>query len=129
MTSLVALLSPPVLGAIQDPPKNDLIIETTLTREKKIDFTDISLRTSVGTGYVNENAFIAHNNLRGKLYTDNEYRQIKEEIVSLSRTGTMRPDEELAIWIELLNKACAGKIITRKLTQEDFNVLIETDCQ
>lgn len=129
LTALVALLSPPVLGAIADPPKDDMIIETTLAREKKLDLMDTSLQVSVGTGYIAEDNLTADNGLRGKSYTDNEYRQIKDEIVSRSYTGNIRPDEEFAMWIELLNTACAGKTITRELTQKDFNVLIETDCK
>lgn len=133
MTALIALFSPPVLGAIKvaelSPAKNDFIIETSLARKKELTISDTHFQVVEGNGYKTEDNIDARNNLRGTLYTDSEYHQIKDEIVSLSREGEMRPDEEFAMWIELINKACAGKIIAGKIDQERFNSLIETDCK
>ena len=128
ITALVALLSPPILGAVEvivaEPVKNDSQIETM----RKIDFTGTELKAITGTGYLKEDGITLRNGLRGTKYTDNEYRQIKEEVVSKSRTGTMNPDEELAMYIELLNTACAGKTLNGIPTQEKMNQYIEKGC-
>ena len=131
MAALIALLSPPVLGAIRiaeiTPLKNDLVIETTLEREKSLNLAATSLQVSVGTGYTLENQLITRNNLRETFYTDNEYRQIKEELTAKE----LRPDEEWAMWTELLDKQCAGKTLTVNgvITQEMMNKWILNGCR
>ena len=127
LTALVAMFTP-VFGAIR-PAINDGAIETTALRMNAIDFTDTHFRASRGAGIVTEDQITAKNGLRGKTYTDNEYQQIKEEIVSASRSGTIEAGEELAMWIEMLNTACAGKTLNGMPTQEEMNTLIETDCK
>ena len=127
MTALVALLSLPVFGAIIDLPKDDMIIETTLARQKELNLTNTSLQVSVGTGYITEDALIARNHLRETFYTDNEYRQIKEELTAKE----LRPDEEWAMWTELLSTQCAGKTLTVNgvITQEMMNGWILNGCR
>ena len=127
ITALVALFSLPVFGAIIDLPKDDMIIETTLARQKELNLTDTSLQVSVGTGYITEDALIARNHLRETFYTDNEYRQIKEELTAKE----LRPDEEWAMWTELLDKQCAGKTLTVNgvITQEMMNRWILNGCR
>ena len=129
LTALISFFSPaPMLGAVEvikaaEPIKNDSQIETL----RKIEFAGTELKTITGTGYLTEDNIIVRNNLRGNGYTDNEYRQIKEEIVSKSRTGTMNPDEELMMYIEFLNNVCAGKTLNGIPTQKEMNVFIENN--
>ena len=125
LTALVAMFTP-VFGAIR-PAINDGAIETTALRMNAIDFTDTHFRASRGAGIVTEDQITAKNGLRGKTYTDNEYQQIKEEIVSASRSGTIEAGEELAMWIELLDMICGGKTITGILNQERMNGFIENN--
>ena len=127
LTALVAMFTP-VFGAIR-PAINDGAIETTALRADAVDFTGTHFRASRGAGIVTEDQITARNNLRGKSYTDNEYAQIKEEIVSASRNGTIEAGEEMAMWIEFLNTACAGKTLNGIPTQEDMNKYIENGCK
>ena len=127
LTALVAMFTP-VFGAIR-PAINDGVIETTALRKDAVDFTGTHFRASRGAGIVTEDQITATNGLRGKSYTDNEYQQIKEEIVSASRNGTIEAGEEMAMWIEFLNTACAGKTLNGIPTQEDMNKYIENGCK
>ena len=128
LTALVAMILPATFGAVR-PAIDDGAIETITLRMDAIDFTGTHFRASRGAGIVTEDQITATNGLRGKSYTDNEYAQIKEEIVSASRSGTIEAGEELAMWIEFLNTACAGKTLNGMPTQEEMNILIETDCK
>lgn len=104
-------------------------VETTQERINKIDLSNTALQTEIGNLSNIEENTIPRNDLRGNSYTDNEYKQIKEKIISRSKEGSIRPDEEFSMWIELLNKACAGKTLTGKIDQEKLNSLMETDCK
>ena len=126
LTALVAMIVPNTFGAVR-PIINDGAIETITLRMNAIDFTDTHFRASRGAGIVTEDQITAKNGLRGKTYTDNEYQQIKEEIVSASRNGTIEAGEELAMWIELLDMICGGKTITGILNQERMNGFIENN--
>ena len=126
LTALVAMFTP-VFGAIR-PITNDGTIETTALRVDTIDFSGTHFRASRGAGIVTEDQITARYGLRGKTYTNNEYTQIKEEIVSASRNGTIEAGEELAMYIEFLNNVCAGKTLNGMPTQEEMNQYIEKGC-
>lgn len=95
-----------------------------------------ALVVSIGLGIVGEDALIADNMLGGKYLTDNEYKQIKKELIAIvrdkSKSANFNTYQESLLWAELVNTElpCLKKVINVDETNlvDRINDLLESGC-
>ena len=114
----------------------DMAVETTTLRINtlKIALIGTTIAGLIGAGIITENQLITDNIVRGQAYTDNEYVQLKQNIISIMDNRNITPPtfEEGEIWKEMLAKHCKNLTLTNVISSGDLlsklNNALNTKC-
>lgn len=115
------------------PEPDDKQVETTALRLDllKTALAGTAIAAVIGAGIITEGQLNPDNELRGRWFTDSEYRQYKSELVSKVRSHRTDPltADERDDWIAMLNRECANvTLIDVTDPVESLNDKLEQGC-
>lgn len=115
-----------------------MAVETSVIKVNKVKVALIgtALVVSVGVGIVGEDNLIEDNELYGYKFTDNEYKQIKRDLIDRVKNRGDREHfdtiKESQMWIELVNKEipCLKQLtgVTEENLIDKLNEKLELGC-